>query len=144
MFARLCSASSTVSSDSLSSTACSTKCTSYSSKGRKSSTELMKTDTTKRRVVPQYLVDLCSLVSIYGEGRPLRPDDETAWKVVAKNYPVTNKISNLENGYWGIMAQSSVRILRVAHPHHAASMAVAEAPAPLPYHEFTAQHSRGK
>lgn len=35
---------------------------------------------------------------------PLRPDDETAWKVVAKNYTVTNKITNLENAYWGIMA----------------------------------------
>src|SRR5215470_20412792 len=31
---------------------------------------------------------------------PLRPDDETAWKAVAKNYSVTNKITNLENGYW--------------------------------------------
>jgi hypothetical protein len=29
---------------------------------------------------------------------PLRPDDETAWKAVAKNYDVTNKITNLENG----------------------------------------------
>jgi hypothetical protein len=35
---------------------------------------------------------------------PLRPDDETAWKAVAKNYDVTNKLTNLENGYWGIMA----------------------------------------
>src|ERR1041385_4419457 len=35
---------------------------------------------------------------------PLRPDDEAAWKVVAKNYDVTTKITNLENGYWGIMA----------------------------------------
>jgi len=35
---------------------------------------------------------------------PLRPDDESAWKAVAKNYTVTNKITNLENGYWGIMA----------------------------------------
>src|SRR6478672_2663023 len=35
---------------------------------------------------------------------PLRPDDETAWKAVAKNYTVTNKMTNLENAYWGIMA----------------------------------------
>src|SRR2546421_10605282 len=35
---------------------------------------------------------------------PLRPDDETAWKTVARNYDVTNKITNLENGYWGITA----------------------------------------
>jgi len=35
---------------------------------------------------------------------PLRSDDETAWQKVAKNYDVTNKITNLENGYWGIMA----------------------------------------
>jgi hypothetical protein len=34
---------------------------------------------------------------------PLRPDDETAWKAVAKNYDVTNKITNLENGYCGIV-----------------------------------------
>src|SRR5262245_7043780 len=35
---------------------------------------------------------------------PLKPDDETAWKAIAKNYDVTTKITNLENGYWGIMA----------------------------------------
>src|SRR5215471_18707049 len=35
---------------------------------------------------------------------PLKPDDEVGWKAVAKNYDVTNKITNLENGYWGIMA----------------------------------------
>ena len=33
----------------------------------------------------------------------LRPDDETAWKAVAKNYDVTTKITNLESGYWGII-----------------------------------------
>jgi len=32
---------------------------------------------------------------------PLRPDDETAWKAVAKNYDVTNKITNLEKPRWG-------------------------------------------
>jgi len=42
----------------------------------------------------------------------------TAWKVVAKNHTATNKITNLENGYWGIMALVSVRILQVAHLHH--------------------------
>ena len=36
---------------------------------------------------------------------PLKPDDEVGWKEVAKNYDVTNKIINLENGYWGIMAR---------------------------------------
>lgn len=35
---------------------------------------------------------------------PLRPDDEAAWKAIAKNYDVTSKITNLENAYWGIMA----------------------------------------
>src|SRR5215831_18734591 len=35
---------------------------------------------------------------------PLKPDDEAGWKAIAKNYDVTNKITNLENGYWGIMA----------------------------------------
>src|SRR5436190_8664142 len=35
---------------------------------------------------------------------PLRPDDEAAWRAIAKNYDVTSKIINLENGYWGIMA----------------------------------------
>lgn len=36
---------------------------------------------------------------------PARPDDEAAWQKIAKNYDVTNKIINLENGYWGIMAR---------------------------------------
>jgi len=35
---------------------------------------------------------------------PLKPDDEAGWQVIAKNYDVTTKITNLENGYWGIMA----------------------------------------
>src|SRR5262249_47728203 len=35
---------------------------------------------------------------------PLKPNDEVGWKAIAKNYDVTNKITNLENGYWGIMA----------------------------------------
>lgn len=35
---------------------------------------------------------------------PLQPHDESGWKTVAKNYDVTTKITNLENGYWGIMA----------------------------------------
>src|SRR5262245_10408228 len=35
---------------------------------------------------------------------PLQPDDEVGWKAVAKNYDVTKKIINLENGYWGLMA----------------------------------------
>jgi selenocysteine lyase/cysteine desulfurase len=44
-----------------------------------------------------------SLTDALPEG-PLKPDDEAAWKAIAKNYDVTNKITNLENGYWGIMA----------------------------------------
>lgn len=35
---------------------------------------------------------------------PNGPDDETYWGAIAKNYDVTPKITNLENGYWGIMA----------------------------------------
>lgn len=35
---------------------------------------------------------------------PLRPDDETGWKAIAKQYSVTSKITNLENAYWGIMS----------------------------------------
>ena len=35
---------------------------------------------------------------------PLQPNDEAGWKAIAKNYDVTNMITNLENGYWGIMA----------------------------------------
>ena len=35
---------------------------------------------------------------------PLKPDDEAGWRMIAKNYPVTSKVTNLENGYWGIMA----------------------------------------
>ncbi len=45
--------------------------------------------------------------SIHGslpEG-PLRPDDETGWQAIARNYDVTNKVTNLENGYWGLMAR---------------------------------------
>lgn len=41
----------------------------------------------------------------YIPNSPLRPDDESAWKIIAKNYDVTSKIVNLENGYWGIMAR---------------------------------------
>ncbi|HQZ96945.1 MAG TPA: aminotransferase class V-fold PLP-dependent enzyme [Pyrinomonadaceae bacterium] len=37
--------------------------------------------------------------------QPIRPDDEAAWKAIARNYNVTSKITNLENGYWGIMAR---------------------------------------
>lgn len=36
--------------------------------------------------------------------KPIKPDDEPAWKAIAKNYNVTRKITNLENAYWGIMA----------------------------------------
>jgi isopenicillin-N epimerase len=36
---------------------------------------------------------------------PLNPEDEAGWKTLAKNYDVTRRITNLENGYWGIMAQ---------------------------------------
>lgn len=37
-------------------------------------------------------------------GRSLKPDDEAGWKAVAKNYHLTKDITNLENGYWGVMA----------------------------------------
>ena len=36
---------------------------------------------------------------------PLKPNDDAGWKTVATNYDVTNKVTNLENGYWGIMAR---------------------------------------
>jgi hypothetical protein len=49
---------------------------------------------------------------------PLRPEDETAWKAVAKNYTVTNKITNLENGYWGIMANPVLADIQAAHRVH--------------------------
>lgn len=35
---------------------------------------------------------------------PAGTDDERGWKRIAKYYNVTSKITNLENGYWGIMA----------------------------------------
>ncbi len=35
---------------------------------------------------------------------PIEAEDEKAWKTIAKLYDVTNKITNLENGYWGIMS----------------------------------------
>lgn len=37
--------------------------------------------------------------------QPIQPQDEASWKLIAKNYNVTQKITNLENGYWGIMAR---------------------------------------
>lgn len=37
--------------------------------------------------------------------KPIKPDDEAAWKAIATNYNVTPKVTNLENGYWGIMAK---------------------------------------
>ena len=36
---------------------------------------------------------------------PKGPDDEAYWSRIAQNYDVTTKITNLENGYWGIMAR---------------------------------------
>lgn len=35
---------------------------------------------------------------------PLKPDDEAGWKRIARNYDLTKKVTNLENGYWGVMA----------------------------------------
>ncbi|MDG1707275.1 MAG: aminotransferase class V-fold PLP-dependent enzyme [Emcibacteraceae bacterium] len=33
-----------------------------------------------------------------------KPDDEDFWKIIRKQYDVTDKITNLEAGYWGIMS----------------------------------------
>ena len=30
--------------------------------------------------------------------QPIQPQDEASWKLIAKNYNVTQKITNLENG----------------------------------------------
>ena len=38
-------------------------------------------------------------------GGPNGPDDEVYWRKVANYYDVTKKITNLENGFWGIMAR---------------------------------------
>ncbi|UTW56087.1 aminotransferase class V-fold PLP-dependent enzyme [Kordiimonas sp. SCSIO 12610] len=35
----------------------------------------------------------------------IKPDDEAFWREVAGMYDVTDQITNLENGYWGIMAR---------------------------------------
>ena len=40
---------------------------------------------------------------------PLRPNDETAWKAVAKNYSVTNKITYLEKRLLRTHGQSRAR-----------------------------------
>ena len=32
------------------------------------------------------------------------PDDEDFWKIIRNQYNVTNKITNMEAGYWGIMS----------------------------------------
>src|ERR1051325_9329377 len=52
----------------------------------------------------EYFARFDRSISDFLPAGPLRPDNEAAWKAVAKNYDVTNKITNLENGYWGIMA----------------------------------------
>ena len=36
---------------------------------------------------------------------PKGPNDEVYWGKIAKQYDVTPKITNLENGYWGVMAR---------------------------------------
>jgi selenocysteine lyase/cysteine desulfurase len=38
-----------------------------------------------------------------------RSEDEAYWRTVAKNYEVTSRVTNLENGYWGIMALPVLR-----------------------------------
>ncbi|MGD9587589.1 MAG: aminotransferase class V-fold PLP-dependent enzyme [Pyrinomonadaceae bacterium] len=52
----------------------------------------------------QYTSAFSALVDERLPAAPLRADDEAGWRVVAKNYSVTRKITNLENAYWGIMA----------------------------------------
>lgn len=37
-------------------------------------------------------------------GSALAPDDENAWAIVARQYPVTRQVAQLENAYWGSMA----------------------------------------
>jgi len=35
----------------------------------------------------------------------IKPDDEATWRDIAREYDVTSNITNLENGYWGVMAR---------------------------------------
>jgi selenocysteine lyase/cysteine desulfurase len=35
----------------------------------------------------------------------IKPDDEATWRDIAREYDVTPNITNLENGYWGVMAR---------------------------------------
>jgi len=35
----------------------------------------------------------------------VQPDDEQSWHQIAEQYDVSDKITNLENGYWGIMSR---------------------------------------
>lgn len=52
----------------------------------------------------EYSAEFADFVGDYLPAGPLRPDDEAGWRAIAKTYRVTPKITNLENGYWGIMA----------------------------------------
>jgi selenocysteine lyase/cysteine desulfurase len=40
-----------------------------------------------------------------GSATTIKPDDEAFWCEIARMYDVTDQITNLENGYWGIMAR---------------------------------------
>ncbi len=40
-----------------------------------------------------------------GTATTIKPDDEAFWCEVARMYDVTDQITNLENGYWGVMAR---------------------------------------
>ncbi len=51
-----------------------------------------------------HAVQLLRSADVHLPNAPLGPTDEAGWKLVAKNYAVSSKITNLENGYWGIMA----------------------------------------
>jgi len=38
----------------------------------------------------------------------VQPDDEQSWHQIAEQYDVSDKITNLENGYWGIMSRPEI------------------------------------
>ncbi|ADM08515.1 putative isopenicillin N epimerase [Parvularcula bermudensis HTCC2503] len=38
-------------------------------------------------------------------GSPTGPDDETFWSAIATQYDMTDRVTNLENGNWGVMAR---------------------------------------
>lgn len=51
------------------------------------------------------LTGFAAAQSAGGKSYPAGPDDERFWAAIAANYDVTDDITNVENGNWGLMAR---------------------------------------